>query len=53
MPVFLKPFKGIVSGDRYARDFFAGEECPENLIDEARMAGAIEAPKPKEKTSKS
>lgn len=43
---FTKPFKGIVAGDRYARDFFAGETCPESLRDAAIAAGAVDAPPP-------
>jgi hypothetical protein len=38
---FVKPFKGIVAGDRYARDFFAGDQCPTSLREAAVAAGAV------------
>ena len=41
MPKFTKPFKAVVPGDRYATDFFAGQDCPKELIKDAEADGAI------------
>lgn len=44
---FSKPFKGLVEGDRYERDFFAGDDVPASLVDAAIAANVTDAPKPK------
>lgn len=41
---FAKPFKTVVPGDRYARDFFPGEDCPPYIADVARAAGVLVEP---------
>lgn len=41
---FIKPFKTLVPGDRYERDFFPGEVCPSSIEEVARAAGALADP---------
>lgn len=38
---FITPFKTLVPGDRYERDFFPGEVCPSSIEEVARAAGAL------------
>ena len=42
---FTKPWKAIFPGDQYAQDFFAGQDVPSELRDEAVKAGVADAPK--------
>lgn len=39
---FIQTWKVKRPGDRYESDCFQGEECPEELLDEAIAAGVVE-----------
>ena len=49
---FIKPFSGATGGSAYPTDFNIGDECPDNLVQAATEAGAVEAPKTKTKADK-
>lgn len=42
---FIKPFKGVKSGDIYPTDFAKGDECPPELEGAALQCGAVAKPK--------
>ena len=44
MPKFIDTFKVVVPGDKYASDFYIGQECPKELIEEAVAAGVVKKP---------
>ncbi|MBL4767639.1 MAG: hypothetical protein JKY94_07985 [Rhodobacteraceae bacterium] len=39
---FNESWKTLVEGDRYPRDFFAGDDVPEALEDKAKEAGVVD-----------
>lgn len=55
MAKFTKSFSGVVAGDIYPTDFEKGEECPAELVEAAKEAGALpggaKAPKSSPKQS--
>lgn len=43
MAKFNKPFRGVPNGEIYGREFAQGDECPHELEQAAREAGALES----------
>lgn len=42
MAKFTKPFRGVPAGGIYPVDFVVGDECPAELLDAAKDAGAVD-----------
>lgn len=38
---FTKPFKGATGGNPYPQDFKKGDDCPDDLLEAAKLAGAV------------
>jgi len=49
---FIKPFKGATGGNPFPQDFAVGDECPDDLVQAAIDAGAVDAPKTKKPDEK-
>ncbi|WP_315920431.1 hypothetical protein [Mesorhizobium sp. SP-1A] len=47
---FVKAFRGARRGEVFPTDFKAGDECPPELLDAAKAAGAVEEQKPAPKS---
>ena len=41
--IFEKPFKGVPDGEIYPVEYEPGDECPPELLDAAKAAGAVGA----------
>ena len=44
-----KDVVGVIAGEIYPRTFAAGTECPDDLVDAAQSAGAIDVEKKAQK----
>lgn len=42
---FIKPFRGVPTGEIYPIEYQAGDECPEELRNAAIELGAVDAAK--------